>query len=555
MSYRYLIPLLFSMLCTSVFAQPTGRERVELAASQLVGDDSLAVAVVEIDGQWIAGVQKEVADRLGPDLNPVVNSPAFAVTRGFVESFRSAGAKELVVVVGTSDLNPNIGPIGAITTNSPDEAKAVAGLTSSLLAMAGPDGKRFKVVPQEAVVLVGLEAAVEKYENQAVADSQLASQIAELVAQGESQEPPIVAAVVNPGNDPRRVVRELWPHLPKPFEKLTGELLADQTMNVSVLVSCPPEWKVNLKVETKSDTAAEVLSQAIDDGWKLLIEQIAKQSAPPEVVSLLTQAATMFAPQIEGTSVVIEVDSTNDAVAQLVTDVLMPALEASRESARRMQQMNQFKQLALGMLNFESANKFIPAAAAIVDYERKPLLSWRVAILPFLEKSDLYDQFHLDEPWDSPHNLKLVVSMPEVYADASHPELTAEGYTTYLVPTHPGSIFPSIDATTELKPYANNGRKWIWAKGTPFREVKDGSSQTLLIVQAPAELAVPWTKPADWEVDLAKALEQLRGSEHRSAAVAAYSDGSCRIWQLDDPAMEENLPKLITRDGGEIIQH
>src|SRR5438132_522263 len=38
----------------------------------------------------------------------------------------------------------------------------------------------------------------------------------------------------------------------------------------------------------------------------------------------------------------------------------------------------------------------------------KPLLSWRVLILQYIEETPLYLQFKLDEPWDSEHNKKLI---------------------------------------------------------------------------------------------------------------------------------------------------
>ena len=77
--------------------------------------------------------------------------------------------------------------------------------------------------------------------------------------------------------------------------------------------------------------------------------------------------------------------------------------------------MNNEKQIALAMHNYHAANDHLPPAA-IKDKAGKPLLSWRVAILPYLEQAALYNKFHLDEPWDSPHNKALIASMPAVYA-------------------------------------------------------------------------------------------------------------------------------------------
>jgi hypothetical protein len=65
---------------------------------------------------------------------------------------------------------------------------------------------------------------------------------------------------------------------------------------------------------------------------------------------------------------------------------------------------NQMKQLGLALHNYAAANGHLPPAVSRGP-DGKPLLSWRVAILPYLEEEQLYKQFHQDEPWDSPHNI------------------------------------------------------------------------------------------------------------------------------------------------------
>ena len=91
--------------------------------------------------------------------------------------------------------------------------------------------------------------------------------------------------------------------------------------------------------------------------------------------------------------------------------LLLPAFRSAREAARRAQCTNNLKQIGLAFHNYHEANGCLPPAA-ITDGSGKPLLSWRVALLPFIEASPLYSRFHLDEPWDSPHNLALLDPMP-----------------------------------------------------------------------------------------------------------------------------------------------
>ena len=91
------------------------------------------------------------------------------------------------------------------------------------------------------------------------------------------------------------------------------------------------------------------------------------------------------------------------------------------------------------MVRFGETHGHLPAAA-IQDREGRPLLSWRVAILPFIDQKDLYEEFRLDESWDSPHNAKLVERMPDVFASPAKPA-EKSGETRYLAPVGPGTIF------------------------------------------------------------------------------------------------------------------
>ena len=97
-------------------------------------------------------------------------------------------------------------------------------------------------------------------------------------------------------------------------------------------------------------------------------------------------------------------------------------------------------QIMLGLLNFESARGAMPAHAVYSD-DGKPLLSWRVQILPYLEHQDLYNQFHLDEPWDSEHNKQLVEQMPEVFRDPASKLTTADGKSNYLGVTGESAVY------------------------------------------------------------------------------------------------------------------
>ncbi|HMO84993.1 MAG TPA: DUF1559 domain-containing protein, partial [Lacipirellulaceae bacterium] len=187
--------------------------------------------------------------------------------------------------------------------------------------------------------------------------------------------------------------------------------------------------------------------------------------------------------------------------------------------------------------NYEEAHKTFPPAASY-DAQGRPLLSWRVTILPYLgegELGELYNEFRLDEPWDSDHNRKLIARMPSVYADRSEPALAAAGRTTHQVPVGPGTVFDG-------------------PQGTKLRDITDGASQTILLVEGTAERAVPWTKPEDWEVDFSDPLRGVRrtaGERQGDGFVIARCDGSAAYLAGIEP---EELAAMLTRSGGETVK-
>jgi len=185
---------------------------------------------------------------------------------------------------------------------------------------------------------------------------------------------------------------------------------------------------------------------------------------------------------------------------------LLPAVQSGREAARRAQSSNNLHQIALAMLNHESASRAFPARANF-DKEGKPLLSWRVHILPDLDEENLYRQFRLDEPWDSDHNRKLIPLMPKLYQNPSaKPE---PGKAHYLAVTGPGTMFEGNKARTAI-------------------DVKDGLSHTVTVVEVDPDRAVVWTKPDDWEYDPKQPLAGL-GSAHPGGFLAAFADGAVQF--------------------------
>jgi hypothetical protein len=188
------------------------------------------------------------------------------------------------------------------------------------------------------------------------------------------------------------------------------------------------------------------------------------------------------------------------------------------------------RQIAAAMLRYHDEHRTFPAAYTI-DKQGKPLLSWRVRLLPLLEHAELYKQFHLDEPWDSEHNRKLIEKMPEVYG-APASRLSEKSRTTYVVPVGKETAFPGANALG-----AN--------------DIRDGCANTIMAVKVNDDHAVIWTKPEDLPFDAASPAEGPTALP-REGFWVVLCDGSVRWIPKDfDP---KYLHAAFTRAGGETIE-
>jgi len=207
-----------------------------------------------------------------------------------------------------------------------------------------------------------------------------------------------------------------------------------------------------------------------------------------------------------------------------------PVQEQDQEALRkaRVQTMNDLKSIGLAMHDFvaNSDERRFPAAA--IRKDGKPLLSWRVAILPHLDQKALYDKFHLDEPWDSPHNMTLLDQMPEVYAPVIRTN-QPKGFTHYQVFVGPKALFED-------------------ERGPKIDDIKDGTANTFLVVESADP--IPWTKPVDLAFDETKPLPRL-GRQFHDGFVVSFADGSARFIRQTVPA--QVIRSAITSRGGERI--
>ena len=202
----------------------------------------------------------------------------------------------------------------------------------------------------------------------------------------------------------------------------------------------------------------------------------------------------------------------------------------AREAAGRAEASNNLKQVALAMHGYLAVEKHFPAPA-LCDPQGRPLLSWRVAILPYQGQSALYKQFRLDESWDGPNNKRLINRMPRMYRSPQGSKLLGIGKTCLLAPIGERAAF-----------FGQQGRK--------VADFADGLTNTILVVEAAPERAIPWTKPDDLTIDAADPSAGLFGMRE-GVALAAFADGSVRF--VPQATSKEALAALFTINGGETV--
>jgi len=214
------------------------------------------------------------------------------------------------------------------------------------------------------------------------------------------------------------------------------------------------------------------------------------------------------------------------------TALLLPAVQAAREAARRMQCMNNIKQIVLALHNYHDAQGALPPLYT-VDANGKPLHSWRVLLLPYLEQTALYQQIRLNEPWDSPHNSQFHNFVVPTYLCPSSPQ---RGGTSYVAIA--GEVFvPAKEA----------GR----ATGIGFQHITDGTSNTLAIVEV--RDTFNWMAPMG-NITLDELVQDFHrggrvGSNHTGGMNVGLCDGSVRF--ITETIDRTILRALGTKAGGE----
>jgi hypothetical protein len=317
----------------------------------------------------------------------------------------------------------------------------------------------------------------------------------------------------------RRAIEETLPHLPP---EVGGGPVKTATRGLAwaaVGANLTPKFSLKAVIQARDAETAGKLARLYDN----ILKALAKDKEIKRSFIDLQPFQEMLTAKVTNSRLTVSLTDRD------LTDTLAPLLAKARRSAKLAQSTNNLKQMALAVINYTDAYKF-PAHASY-DKQGRPLLSWRVHILPFIEQQRLYQQFHLDEPWDSEHNKKLIAQMPSTYRSPG--SKAGPGKTTYVVPVGKDTMFPP-------------GPKGIRYPA----DVSDGTSNTLLIVEVDDAHAVTWTRPEDLSYDPKEPLRGL-GGKASGRFLAAFAD--CSVRAISRTINLNDLRALFTRNGGEVI--
>ena len=280
-------------------------------------------------------------------------------------------------------------------------------------------------------------------------------------------------------------------------------------------------WRIEMVIQTENSELANDLQksilkaiQSIPDLVQAQVEEVGKDPVFKALAAMVKSVSIM---DDKVTIVITDFDPYFEIAARIN--------EQNQAKAAAASSMNKVKNIATALLAYhKDKGKFPPAAT--LSKEGKPLLSWRVQILPYLGHNFLYKQFRQNEPWDSEHNKKFIRRIPPSFRETQ--DDLNKGTTPFQAPVGIATLF-------------NPG-----GTGTNSIQIINELSNTIMLVKVPEDKTAIWTKPEDWEIDISlPAKDLLKGFSN--AIVFACADGEVKAIPLKEA--EEKIKSMLVIDG------
>ncbi|MCI0641489.1 MAG: DUF1559 domain-containing protein [Gemmataceae bacterium] len=431
-----------------------------------------------------------------------------AVLEGLRGRFLKAGGKDAYALWNWGNAFEDVLVVATVTKDG--SADKVAEVLSEI----GP----LQAKAQPGLVVAGTPAALARLKD-------LKSQPVPALAKALDAAGKHAAQVVFvPPSALKRSLIETFPDLPNELGGGKSEDLAPSVLWAAGGLSVGDTLQAKLVIQSQDARAAERFGQFAEK-FMVFAQLQGAGAVPPDLPPDVLKLIPMLTPKVQGDRLVLDLGDRE------FKNVIQPAIAKVQNAAKRQTSANNLKQIGLAMHIFHDNHRSFPPAVSY-DAKGKPLLSWRVHVLPFLDQAELYLQFKLDEPWDSDHNKKLIAKIPEVFVSPEAKKVE-RGKTTYLVPVGPRTIFSE-------------------KKGTTLNKITDGTSNTILAVDAEDSRAVFWTQPDDYKLDPKQPIAGLVRPDAKGFQVL-FADGSVRF--IASTVNADTLNALFTMDGGEVIQN
>ncbi len=432
--------------------------------------------------------------------------------KAFQAAFVKAGGTEVIASFSTDDL-PAVSFV-----HIPLKAGASVEDLTALLKKHLPAGS--VVRKQEGALLAGPRQALERFARGKP------SVRPELPAAVKAAGDAAVQVLLLPTADQRRVVDEVVA-----VPGFSTRVLTRGVRWAALGLDVGQRPRARLTIQSADAAAAGKLAELIAAGVagvgqrKFLGEKKTLRELRPKE---FTTAAAALKPGITGRQLTLEIAAPDLRALTVLADTF----EEHSGGLERSPAGRNLRDILIALHSYHDATGRLPAHA-LYSKDGKPLLSWRVALLPYLEGGGkLYEEFKLDEPWDSPHNRKLIPRMPKVYRSPRIRD-RRPGLTTYLAPVNKDFVFTGGKEGLRLP-----------------RDIPDGTSLTAVVVDAGDEAGVIWTKPDDLVVSKKDPWKGLLG-HYPGFVLVGMADG--RVRRIARTVRGETLWALFTRAGGEVL--
>ena len=417
-----VVPLLLIAVPARAADRKFDADAAAKAIAPFLDDRTVAVAHVDLTRVDVDVIADKIValTKFKPD---DVAEPKKAAA-GIVQTLTKAGARDAFLVVSLADL-PNEPPFVVLPLEKGADVKAILELTPKVgdVKSYGPPPVKYEFERIGDAAVLGGEATRQRLK---ALKPQPRPEVAEAFAAcGDG----VARAALFAPTDARKVLEETLPELPPELGGGSIKVLTRGLRWVALTVDAPPKLTLRGIVQASDNDAAKALHELLAKAAKFVGEQKDVQ----EIVDA-EKLLEALRPKVDGDRVTLTADEAK------LTEVLAPAAAKLRALAVKNAAADNVRRLGVALHHYHDANGRFPTVGNF-DKQGRPLLSWRVHLLPHLGEQKLYKEFHLDEPWDSEHNKKLVAKMPKVFANPAVPKLAADGKTTFLASVHPDAVF------------------------------------------------------------------------------------------------------------------